>query len=205
MDKLERAEQFFLFKEFKQSIELSLKYLYHLQQKEYKNTDDVIISLKGLRKVVPKENEIFETKSISILIQSLYELQRFDEASNLLSVYYTEYQYPPEELMILLIQMLLHIGRYQEAEKQMNILKKISTNMSQLVEIEFKKVRHVPIQEKSQILIQILSFIQLLVKYSKKRVIITILIIILSFWAFNSSENFISNFQDLLKIAINPQ
>lgn len=204
MDQLEKAEQFFLFKQFKKAIEFSLKFLFFLQQKEYKQSDDILSMLKGLRKTIPKDDELFESKSISILIQSLYEEQRFDEASSILSVYYTEYEYPPQELLILLIQMLFHIGRPLEAEIQMKTLKKISTNMSQLVETEFKRFKPTPLQEKSQVFIQILSFIQFLFKYSKTRVIITVLILVLSLWAY-SNHDIMTNFQDLMKAALNAQ
>jgi hypothetical protein len=138
---LRRAQVQFVKKQFDRALTLSLTALQELNKSSTEN----ITSLEHIsRQNVPDKNIQDETKCMAIILQSLYEMKRYDEAKKCLAQYYTQYEYPPVELWLAQIRMLISISDLKNAEKEMNQLKKVNVEAYQLVQTELEPLLKAP-------------------------------------------------------------
>eukprot|EP01080_Neovahlkampfia_damariscottae_P004682 gene4682-8254_t len=142
---IKQAETQFLQRNFESTIQYSYKTLCNINNVQPKNLkENVLQSLSNFKKVkdekLTQEDLEIESICLSLIFQSLYELKQIDDAKILFTTYYPKNKFIPPKLSILLIQMLIYLNEFEEAEKQMDDLKKQSVEMDQLVQTELKTI-----------------------------------------------------------------
>ncbi|KAL0477389.1 hypothetical protein AKO1_005821, partial [Acrasis kona] len=80
---------------------------------------DVLNVLSNLQAIYQSKDDILAEKCIAVIMQCLYELDRQEEAIEVLSRFYGDFSDSPSSLQILHIQLLAHTNRLDQAQEHL--------------------------------------------------------------------------------------